>query len=189
MINPQIATYIKEERAKGVVDADIKKALLEKDWEQGDIDSAFKAQRAIDHVGGLLRGRLDKGNFLKVILIGIVLQFLVSGLFVGGMMTGMVSGYGMLGGGIVGFFVMAILSLVIGVYEIGATVRRLHDIGQTGWYALGLVLISFIPVIGLLVEVAALIYLSITPGDVAENTYGGVPNPNVTLWQAVTGTK
>ena len=187
MINPQITKYITDERARGVIDADIKKALLEKGWKEEDVENGFKAQVAINHIGGLFTGRLDKGNFIKIILIGIVLQFLISGLFGGGMIAGMVSGYGMLGLGMIGFLLMSLISLVIGVYELGVTVRSFHDIGLTGWYVLGLLLVSFIPVIGWLIAIGAIVYLAITPGDPAANTYGGVPNPNVTLWQAIKG--
>lgn len=186
MINPQIAKYIKEERARGVIDEDIKKALLEKGWQQADVDNAYKAQAAIAHVGGLFTGRLDKGNFLKITLLGIAIQILLSMLFAGSMM-GIVSGFGLLGFGMIGFLVMTILSLIIGIYALGATVRRLHDIGQTGLYALGLALVSFVPVLGLLIGIVALIYLCMTPGDLAENTYGAVPNPKVTLWDAIMG--
>lgn len=189
MINPQIAKYITEERARGVVDADIRKALIEKGWKEDDVENAFKAQMAIEHTLGLFKGRLDKGNFIKIVIVGIVLQFLISGLFGGNMVAGMVSGYGMLGFGMIGILVMSILSLIVGVYELGATVRRLHDIGQTGWYALGLALVSFIPGLGWIIGIGALIYLCITPGDLGNNAYGGVPNTNVTLWQAITGSK
>lgn len=189
MINPQIAKYITEERARGVVDADIKKALIEKGWKEDDVENAFKAQMAIEHALGLFKGRLDKGNFIKIVIVGIVLQFLISGLFGGNMVAGMVSGYGMLGFGMIGILIVSVLSLIVGVYELGATVRRLHDIGQTGWYALGLALVSFIPGIGWIIGLGALIYLCITPGDLGNNAYGGVPNTNVTLWQAITGSK
>lgn len=189
MINPQIAKYISEERARGVTDADIRKALIEKGWKESDVENAFKAQMAIEHAYGLFKGRLDKGNFIKIVIAGIVLQFLISGLFGGSMVAGMISGYGMFGFGMIGILVMSILSLIVGIYELGATVRRLHDIGQTGWYALGLALVSFIPGLGWIIGLGALVYLCITPGDLGDNAYGGVPDPNVTLWQAILGSK
>ncbi|OGZ19135.1 MAG: hypothetical protein A2494_00670 [Candidatus Lloydbacteria bacterium RIFOXYC12_FULL_46_25] len=195
MINPQIAKYINDERARGVIDADIKKALIEKGWQENDVENAFKAQVAIAHVGGLFKGRLDKGNFLKIALAAIALQFLFM-FFGAGSMMGMMPGYGSslfggtnLGIAIIGLLVMVVMGLVVAVYELGATVRRLHDLGQTGWYALGLALVGMVPFIGWIISIGALIYLSITPGDPAENTYGGVPNPHVTLWQAIKGSE
>lgn len=195
MINPQIAKYINEERARGVIDADIKKALIEKGWQENDVENAFKAQVAIAHVGGLFQGRLDKGNFLKIVLAGIALQFLFMFMGAGGMM-GVTSGYGSslfggtnLGIAILGFLIMVVIGLVVAIYELGATVRRLHDIGQTGWYALGLALIGMVPFIGWIISIGALIYLCMTPGDLSENKYGGMPDPNVTLWQAIKGSK
>lgn len=195
MINPQIAKYINDERARGVIDADIKKALIEKGWQENDVENAFKAQVAIAHVGGLFRGRLDKGNFLKIVLAGIVLQFLF--MFMGaGSMMGVTPGYGPLlfsggsfGAAIIGFLLMGVIALIVAIYELGATVRRLHDIGQTGWYALGLAIVGMIPFIGWIISIGALIYLCMTPGDLSENKYGGIPDPNVTLWQAIKGSK
>lgn len=190
MINPQIAKYITEERARGVVDADIKKALIEKGWKEDDVENAFKAQMAIEHALGLFKGRLDKGNFMKIVIVGVVLQFLISSVAFITMVPGMTLSYGgMFGFGLIGSFIMSVVSLIVGIYELGATVRRLHDIGQTGWYALGLALVSFIPGIGWIIGFGALIYLCITPGDLGNNAYGGVPNTNVTLWQAITGSK
>ena len=189
MINSEITKYVEDERLRGVLDEDIKKALLVKGWKVEDVNNAFTVQRVMTHTQGLFIGRLDKGNFLKIVLIGFVLQFVLSALFGGSVAMGLMQGYGMLGIGIIGFFVMSIIGLIIAIYEIGATVRRLHDLGQTGWYALALVLVSFIPVLGLIVGIGALIYLSITPGNISENSYGAVPNANISLVQAITGSK
>lgn len=188
MINPQIAKYITDERARGVTDPDIKKALLEKGWKVNDIENAFRAQAAIAHAHGLFKGRLDKENFLKIVLIGLLLQLIITGALGGNIAPGM-SGYGIMGVGMIGIFVEGILSLIIGIYQLGAIARRLHDIGQTGWYALVLALISSIPYLGTVIGLGAIIYLSMTPGDLEGNSYGEVPEKNITLWQAIKGSK
>jgi uncharacterized membrane protein YhaH (DUF805 family) len=48
------------------------------------------------------------------------------------------------------------------------TVRRLHDIGKSGWW----ILIDFIPIVGVIV----LIVFLATPGNAESNKYGGARN-------------
>lgn len=68
-----------------------------------------------------------------------------------------------------------ILSYVIGVLlflpSLGLSVRRLHDIGKSGWW----VLISLIPIVGFIV----LIVFFVKPSQPSENEYGPVPNLTV----------
>ena len=67
-----------------------------------------------------------------------------------------------------GGLLAAIASIGTFIPSIAVSVRRLHDIGRSGWW----LLIVFVPVIGLLV----LIYWACTAGDVAA---GRVVNPVV----------
>jgi len=64
-------------------------------------------------------------------------------------------------------FIGTIYGLVVLIPGIAVTVRRLHDIGRTGWW----VLIGLIPLIGLIV----LIIFAATDGNEGSNEYG--PNP------------
>ncbi|CAE6953287.1 DUF805 domain-containing protein [Vibrio alginolyticus] len=82
--------------------------------------------------------------FLFNILITIVLEFLD----------------GLLGTTFIG----AVYGLAVLIPGIAVTVRRLHDIGRTGWWAL----IGLIPVIGFIV----LIIFAATDGDKGRNEYG-----------------
>ena len=52
--------------------------------------------------------------------------------------------------------------------NIAVGVRRMHDIGRTGWW----LLIAFVPIVGFFV----LIYFYIQPSDTEANTYGA-PEP------------
>ena len=55
--------------------------------------------------------------------------------------------------------------------------RRLHDINQTGWIYLGLVIASVIPVIGFIASIA-MIVIACIPGTKGPNKYGPDPlNP------------
>ncbi len=76
--------------------------------------------------------------------------------------------------GILGFSMTAvrttsgILSLVLFLPGLGLSVRRLHDIGKSGWW----ILLGFIPVVGAII----LIIWFARNSEMTENSYGPVPN-------------
>jgi len=89
-------------------------------------------------------------NFLAMVLLGIV------GALLGG------GGEGGLGDVLQGLYGIAVL-----VPGIAVTVRRLHDIGKSGWWGL----VALIPLIGSLI----LIYFAVKDSQPETNEYG--PNP------------
>ena len=64
-----------------------------------------------------------------------------------------------------GLMILAPILLVPG--SITLVVRRLHDVGMSGW----MWFVALVPVIGAIY----LIYLFVQEGDFGENTYGAVP--------------
>ncbi|QLC67001.1 DUF805 domain-containing protein [Flavobacterium sp. LPB0248] len=80
-----------------------------------------------------------------------------------------------IGGGFLGFPVaiglIALYSLVALIPSLAVTVRRMHDLGKSGWN----VLISFIPLVG---PIWFLVLLA-TEGEHGENYYG--PDPKSTI--------
>lgn len=83
--------------------------------------------------------------------------------------------------------VLMVLAMVI--YMVGLMVRRLHDLGHSGWLALVIFLISFAPVLVLwlggggsllmfssLLQPLAMLYLLAAAGQPGMNSYG-TPNP------------
>lgn len=54
---------------------------------------------------------------------------------------------------------------------IGMMVRRMHDLGQTGWIAAGLIVLSLIPYIGFIASIALLV-IGFIKGQPGENKYG-----------------
>lgn len=60
-----------------------------------------------------------------------------------------------------------IFSLIILIPGIAVTIRRLHDIGKSGW----MILISFIPIVGFI----WLLILMVIDSNTGDNKYG--PNP------------
>ncbi|MNK57943.1 Inner membrane protein YhaI [compost metagenome] len=80
-----------------------------------------------------------------------------------------------IGGGFLGFPVaiglIALYSLIALIPSLAVTVRRMHDLGKSGWN----VLISFIPLVGPI----WLLVLLATEGEQGENYYG--PDPKSTI--------
>lgn len=60
-----------------------------------------------------------------------------------------------------------IISLALMLPSLGVAVRRLHDIGKSGWF----VLLSLIPLVGLII----LIVWCVKDSEVGENAYGPCP--------------
>lgn len=61
----------------------------------------------------------------------------------------------------------ALVSLALLLPNIAVAVRRLHDVGRSGWW----LLLSLIPLIGFLV----LLYWYVQPGEPGENRFGHAP--------------
>lgn len=72
-----------------------------------------------------------------------------------------------MGGSIVGQVVAGLLTLALVLPSLGAGVRRLHDIGRTGWW----LLVGLIPLIGALI----LLYWFVQQGAAGANEYGEAP--------------
>ena len=64
-------------------------------------------------------------------------------------------------------FVGWIYCLAVLVPGVGASIRRMHDTGKSGWY----VLVALIPFVGWIIEIVLLAQ----PGEAGDNAYGEVP--------------
>lgn len=64
--------------------------------------------------------------------------------------------------------ITAILAVIAGTGNVMLIIRRIHDLGKSGYFAL----IAFIPVIGIIFS----IYLFCAPGQVGWNQYGKDPS-------------
>ncbi|MDJ0276108.1 DUF805 domain-containing protein [Sphingomonas sp. 2R-10] len=70
--------------------------------------------------------------------------------------------------------VLGILGLGILIPSIAVQVRRLHDRNMSGWWLLGIYVVSFIPVVGFIASIGLLVLLAL-PGTVGPNRFG--PDP------------
>lgn len=71
----------------------------------------------------------------------------------------------------IGFGLYLLYALAVLLPSIAVAVRRLHDVGKSGW----MYLLILIPIIGALY----LLYLFVTEGDNGDNQYGPDPKANV----------
>lgn len=82
--------------------------------------------------------------------------------------------------GPLGWIAIALLLLwILGtlIPQIAVNIRRLHDKNHSGWWYLGMIVLSQIPLIGFLVSIGYLIYMA-TDGETGPNKYGEDPkNP------------
>jgi uncharacterized membrane protein YhaH (DUF805 family) len=77
----------------------------------------------------------------------------------------------------IGFILIALIAiyaLAIIIPGIALFVRRLHDINQTGWIYLGLIVANFVPVLNFIAGIA-MIVIACIPGTKGSNKYG--PDP------------
>jgi uncharacterized membrane protein YhaH (DUF805 family) len=74
-----------------------------------------------------------------------------------------------IGGGLLALWVLAVI-----VPGIAVGVRRLHDRDMSGWWYLGFILLSMIPVVGIIASIA-MIVIFLLPGTAGPNKYG--PDP------------
>lgn len=110
-------------------------------------------QRAILQNYCNFESRASRSEYWWFALFSILLSAAISIIF----------GYGSLGEAISGLATLALL-----LPSIGLTVRRLHDMGKSGWW----IFISFIPLVGAIILIVWLCQPSIP----IDNEFGPVPN-------------
>ncbi|MEJ0025750.1 MAG: DUF805 domain-containing protein [Rhizomicrobium sp.] len=71
----------------------------------------------------------------------------------------------------VGTVLTGLLALALLLPSLGVGVRRLHDIGRSGWW----ILIGFVPIVGWIL----IIYWYAQPGTVGANEFGADPKAGV----------
>ncbi len=96
-------------------------------------------------------GRARRQEYWMFLLINLIIIFVI------GLIDGLTGDSGIIG---------MIYSLFVFIPSLAVGIRRLHDIGKTGWW----IVISFVPIIGFFV----LVYFFVQDGE-AENQWG--PNP------------
>jgi uncharacterized membrane protein YhaH (DUF805 family) len=102
-------------------------------------------------------GRARRKEFWMFVLFNVIVSVIL------GILDAVLFNTGENSAGVLG----SIYSLVVLIPSLAVSVRRLHDIGRTGWW----VLVGLIPILGWIV----LIIFYVKEGDPGANEYG--PNP------------
>lgn len=111
------------------------------------------------------RARRSEYWFFTLVQSLILITFVILGAVIGAIIDNI------LGGLLVAYFAFVIYSLATLLPTLGVVVRRLHDVGKSGWFYF-IALIPFIGGIWLLV-------LMCTDGDYGSNDYGTDPKNEI----------
>ncbi len=111
-------------------------------------------------------GRASRSEYWFFYLFNILLEIglLLLGLIIGAILG---KGAGALGGMAVAYVLLCIYGLIAIIPSISVFVRRMHDIGRSGWWYW----IALIPIVGAIV----LLVFLVTGGDRGDNQYGPEP--------------
>lgn len=104
--------------------------------------------------------------FLFVFVMYLVLMFLDATLGLGGSYSGYAEG-GSVGFNMTGGLLTILFMLAVLIPNIAVSVRRMHDIGKSGWH----VVVGIIPLFGWIY----VLYCYVQPGQPGSNQYG--PDP------------
>ncbi len=74
--------------------------------------------------------------------------------------------------------VLGFLSFPVLGFIICLAVRRLHDIGFSGWWYLAMVFFNLVPFLGRVLTLIFLVMLASIPGDKQDNKYGEAFKPS-----------
>lgn len=159
----QLSSYIAGERARGVSDEAIRQELIAKGWRPDDVASALGISlRPVKFsFKNLFQGRINRMEYFIGSIIFISVAFLV--FFV---LSFMVNYYYY-------YFIIPLIIVVIAINILGFIftfslgIRRLHDIGLSGWFSL----LFFIPLANLLLVLSFLFIR----GKNGPNAYGPEP--------------
>ena len=80
-------------------------------------------------------------------------------------LSGLFGGFGL----VIGLYVLATF-----IPTLAVTVRRLHDRDMSGWWYLGFMVLSLIPLVGFIVSIAFLVIMFL-PGTPGPNRFGADP--------------
>lgn len=186
MDNQSIEQYVATERARGVVDADIRSALLSRGWNADLADRALGGEvvqqvplAAPSSGYQFFSGRLGRWHYFMAGLLLGALFVPVGLLLFGGVIWGIMANDHMSWFAVIGAVIVAVCFMIVST---GLAVRRLHDLGQSSWW----VLLSFVPY----VSMGLAIYLLFFRGMTTANHYGSVNTSPRTLsgvWNVLWG--
>lgn len=116
-------------------------------------------------------GRASRSEYWWFVLFIMIVALVLSGIMMMGMnfTTGEMGALAMIAAGLLGIFYLGVL-----IPSIAVAVRRLHDRNMSGWWYLGFIALSFIPLVGFVASIAMLVIFCLKGTD-GDNRFG--PDP------------
>lgn len=116
-------------------------------------------------------GRASRSEYWWFVLFIMIVALVLSGIMMIGMnfTTGEMGALAMIAAGLLGIFYLGVL-----IPSIAVAVRRLHDRNMSGWWYLGFIALSFIPLVGFVASIAMLVIFCLKGTD-GDNRFG--PDP------------
>lgn len=131
------------------------------------------------------KGRSRRMEFWMFALLNLIVSFVIgiiialtsgTGAMLNDMQAGAGSPFGFLMGG--AGILLLIWSLAILIPSIAVSVRRLHDRDMSGWWYLGFIVLSLIPLLNVISAIAFIVLMAL-PGTEGPNRFGPDPkDPN-----------
>lgn len=127
------------------------------------------------------KGRSRRMEFWMFALLNLIVSFVIgiiialtsgTGAMLNDMQAGAGSPFGFLMGG--AGILLLIWSLAILIPSIAVSVRRLHDRDMSGWWYLGFIVLSLIPLLNVISAIAFIVLMAL-PGTEGPNRFG--PDP------------
>ena len=118
----------------------------------------------------VFRGRASKTEFWYFFLSFVLTAISIEGAYLAAMYGGHFGVVGMVFDAIGPFLIILLSIVLLGSFPplLSVSIRRLHDIGKSGW----VLLIVLIPILGAVM----LLFLFNVKGDAIENDYGHIPS-------------
>ena len=126
----------------------------------------FEAVKSVFSKYATFQGRASRSEYWFFYLFNILLEI---GLLIVGLILGAIvgDGTGALAGMGIAYVLLCIYGLIALIPSISVFVRRMHDIGRSGWWYW----IAFVPIVGTIV----LLVFLLTGSDRGDNQYGPEP--------------
>jgi uncharacterized membrane protein YhaH (DUF805 family) len=122
-------------------------------------------------------GRSGRKEYWMFILFNVIVACVLGGVIAiaggGASLQGAAAGnYGAIFGGLGLLMVVWWLAVIIPSIAVG--VRRLHDRDMSGWWYLGFIVLSMIPLVGIIASIAFIVIMAL-PGTPGPNRFGPEP--------------
>jgi uncharacterized membrane protein YhaH (DUF805 family) len=175
MFIPELVTYVNRERTKGVSDDALLVEMVSRGWRKEDALLALGVPSANESLHtnnfffrNFLSGRINRYQFFVCIAVSVLVFFAIAIAF--GISENAMGNHAYQDTFTVPIGVLAVVMML---YWLSVFVRRLHDLGYSGYY----VLFIFIPILGNFAIPFLILFFLAMEGQKGPNAFGAAPDP------------